>query len=125
MTNSEVERTQDAIAILEATCPVMASTLNKRVFWYLGLSEQIHTDHGAQFKSQLKEELSLLWKVSKTRTTSFHPQANGIVERSDRDLGDSLKVLLLKQSQEEWDELLPQLMRAYRGTPPPLPHSDR
>jgi len=32
-------------------------------------------------------------------------------------LGDALRSLLLGRSQEEWDTVLPQVMRAYRSTP--------
>ena len=62
-------------------------------------------------------ELCQLWGVDKTRTTPYHPQANGIVERNNRGLGDSLRSMLLGRGQDEWDVLLPQLLRAYRGTP--------
>ena len=39
------------------------------------------------------------------------------MERNNRLLGDSLRTLLIDKGQEEWDLLLPQLMRAFRGTP--------
>ena len=110
-------RWQDAIALPDATAPVVATALDERVFCYLGLPEQIHTDQGAQFESQLMSELCQLWKVEKTRTTPYHPQANGVVERNNRLLGDSLRTMLLDKGQDEWDTLLPQLMRAFRGTP--------
>jgi len=32
-------------------------------------------------------------------------------------LGDALRSLLLRRSQEEWDAVLPHVMRGYRGTP--------
>jgi len=110
-------RWQDALALPDATAPVVASALDERVFCYLGLPEQIHTDQGAQFESQLMAELCLLWNVEKTRTTPYHPQANGVVERNNRLLGDSLRAMLLNRGQDEWDLLLPQIMRAFRGTP--------
>ena len=112
-------RWQDALALPDATAPVVATALDERIFCYLGLPEQIHTDQGAQFESQLMEELCQLWRVERTRTTPYHPQANGIVERNNRLLGDSLRTLLIDKGQEEWDLLLPQLMRAFRGTPTP------
>ena len=77
----------------------------------------MHTDQGAQFESQLMSELCQLWNVAKTHTTPYHPQANGMVERNNRGLGDSLRTLLLNRGQDEWDILLPQVMRAFRGTP--------
>ena len=110
-------RWQDAIPLIDATAPVVASTLDERVFCYLGLPEQLHTDQGAQFESQLLAELCHLWKVAKTRTTPYHPQANGMVERNNRLLGDSLRAMLLNRGQEDWDLVLPQIMRAFRGTP--------
>jgi len=39
------------------------------------------------------------------------------VERNNRVLGDSLRSLLLGRGKEEWDVVLPQVMRAYRSTP--------
>ena len=83
----------------------------------MGLPEQLHTDQGAQFESQLLAELCQLWKVTKTRTTPYHPQANGVVERNNRLLGESLRAMLLNRGQEDWDLVLPQIMRAFRGTP--------
>ena len=53
-------RWQDAIPLTDATAPVVASTLDERVFCYLGLPEQLHTDQGAQFESQLLAELCQL-----------------------------------------------------------------
>ena len=53
-------RWQDALAIPDATAPVVAAVLDERVFCYMGLPEQIHTDQGAQFESQLMTELCQL-----------------------------------------------------------------
>lgn len=112
-------RWQDAIPLVDATAPTVAAALDERVFCYLGLPEQIHSDQGAQFESQLISELCTLWQVKKSRTTAYHPQANGMVERGNRALGDSLRALILQRGQDEWDLLLPQLMTAFQG----IPHS--
>jgi len=62
-------------------------------------------------------DLCRLWGVNQSRTTPYHPQGNGVVGRNNRMLGDALRSLLLGRSQEEWDTVLPQVMRAYRSTP--------
>jgi len=49
--------------------------------------------------------------------TPYHPQRNEVVEQNNRMLSDSLRSLLIGKSQEEWDLVLPQIMRAYRSTP--------
>ena len=64
---------QNAIPIPDATAPVAAATLDQRVFCYLGLPEQLHSDLGAQFKSQLIEELCILWRIDKTNKTPITP----------------------------------------------------
>ena len=44
------------------------------------------TDRGRQFESELFKELSSLIGFHRLRTTSYHPQSNGIIERTHRTL---------------------------------------
>ena len=112
-------RWQDALPLPDATAAVIAGVLEKRVFCYFGLPEEIHSDRGSQFEGDLMAELCSLWRITKTRTTAYHPQSNGVVERNNRTMGDALRSMLLNFDgvQEDWDDLLPQLMRAFRATP--------
>ena len=77
----------------------------------------MHSDRGMQFESNLYRELCAIWGVDRSRTTPYHPQGNGVVERGNRTLGDSLRTLLLGRAQEDWDVLLPSIMRTFRATP--------
>ena len=54
--------------------------------------------------------------MRKSHTTPYHPQANGVVERGNRDLGDKLHSMLLGRDEEDWDLLLPQIMRTIRAS---------
>jgi len=110
-------RWADALAIPDASAQTVARVWDQQVFCYFGLPEQIHSDQGSQFESQLMKDLCFLWGVNQSRTTPYHPQGNGVVERNNRMLGDSLRSLLLDRGQEEWDLMLPQVMRPYRSTP--------
>jgi transposase InsO family protein len=110
-------RWQDALPIPDSTASVVAQALDSRVFCYFGILEQLHSDQGSQFKSALMQELCRLWGVKKTRTTPYHPQGNGMVERQNRTLGDSFRATLLGAEQTDWDLLLPHLMRSFRATP--------
>ena len=83
-------RWQDAFLLPDATASTVATALEERVFCYHGLPEQIHSDQGTQFESELMAELCDLWSVQKSRTTPYHPQGNGVVERENRGLGDSM-----------------------------------
>ena len=110
-------RWKDTIAITDGTSEMVAQVLDSRIFAYFGLPERIHTDQGAQFESVLFKELCSLWGVQKSRTTAYHPQGNGVVERGNKELGDGLRALLLNRAEEDWDLLLPQIMRSIRATP--------
>ena len=85
------------------------------VFRY-GVPRQIHTDQGTNFNSALFKELCLLLGIQKTRTTGFHPQSDGLVERFNRTLLNMLS-MFVSESQKDWDEWIPAVMFAYRATP--------
>ena len=110
-------RWKDAIPIPDGTTKSVIDALEKQVFCYFGLPERIHSDRGSQFESQLTHELCNIWGIKKSKTTSYHPQGNGIVERGNKDLGDALRALLLNRDETEWDLVLPQLMRSLRAMP--------
>jgi len=68
---------------------------------YFELPEQIHTDQGAQFQSQLMGDIRWIWGVNQSQTTPYHPQGNGIVERNNRMLSYALRSLLLGRGQKQ------------------------
>ena len=110
-------RWYDAIPIRDGKASTIAQALEERVFAYFGIPETIHSDRGAQFESELLTECCKLWGCKKTRTSPYHPQGNSVVERLNRTLGNSLRALLAGSEHKEWDELLPQIMRAVRASP--------
>ena len=79
------------------------------------LSRQILTDHGAQFESLLFKEICELLDIDKKRSTSFHPQTNGIQERFNRTIEDMLSKFV-STNQRDWDEYLPLFLLAYRSS---------
>ena len=110
-------RWQDALPLSDGKAETVAQALEDKVFAYLGIPEEIHSDQGRQFESQLFHELCMLWGTRKTRTSPYRPPGNSVVERLNRTLGSSLRALLVDIEQTEWDILLPALMRGIRATP--------
>ena len=78
----------------EAT--TVAKKLVDEIFLRFSAPEQLHFDQGRQFESQLITEVCKLLNINKTRTTPYHPQCDGLVERFNRTLLNMLpKIILL------------------------------
>lgn len=60
-------------------------------------------------------EVSRVLGIEKTRTTPYHPQADGQVERFNRTLGTMLTAVVAPD-QRDWDDHLPFLTAAYCAT---------
>ena len=72
------------------------------------------SDYFTFFESKLFSEICHLQGVEKTRTTLYHPESDGLVERFNRTLKMMLMTHMGKISEDMWDEELPMLMLAYQ-----------
>ena len=79
-----------------------------------GIPRQMTSDRGRQFISELWSAMSNLLGTELHHTTAYHPQANGLIERSDRDLKASLKCRL---SGPNWVDELPWVLLGLRTVP--------
>ena len=64
---------------------------------------QILTDQGSNFLSNLFKSVCKLPRIKKIRTTTFHSESNGSLERSHRVLTEYLRYYVCKD-QTNWDE---------------------
>eukprot|EP00731_Ephydatia_muelleri_P007367 Em0003g1615a len=78
-----------------------------------GVPEQLHSDQGRNFESGVIKGICELLQVRKTRTTPYHPQSDGMVERYNRTLLNLLS-LSVSENERDWDVKLPVLLFAYR-----------
>ena len=86
------------------------------IFSRVGIPREVLTDQGTNFTSKLLSELYRMLHIQPIRTTPYHPQTDGLVERFNQ----TLKMMLRKISGKEgkdWDKLLPYLLFAYREVP--------
>ena len=81
-----------------------------------GVPSDISSDRGTQFTGQLWKDLTQLLGIQLHHTTSYHPQANGIVERFHRSLKASI---MARMTTETWSDELPWVMLGLRTAPKP------
>jgi hypothetical protein len=79
-----------------------------------GEPDQIHTDQGRNFESELMTQLWETYKIDKTRTTPYHPQSDGQVERFNKTVMDL--IFGLNQETDCWDEVVQLAVTAYNAT---------
>lgn len=95
-----------------------AETVMEALFHWvqeLGVPERIHTDQGAQFESLMMQELYRKLDIHKTRTTPYHPESDGMVERFMRTLKDMMSKYIDSQGLE-WDEGVRSYAMAYNSS---------
>ena len=85
-------------------------------FARMGVPAEILTDQGSNFTSQLLKEVYRIMKIEPIRTSPYHPQTDGLVERFNSTLKSMLKKMA-KDDPTEWDRWLPYLLFAYREVP--------
>lgn len=76
-----------------------------------GVPLKVTTDQGRQFESHLFRELNRLIGTTHLRTTAYHPQANGVVER----LHGQLKAAIKCHKNSRWTEILPLVLLGIRS----------
>ena len=91
---------------------VVAKKLVDEMFCRFSPPEQLLSDQGRQFESQLLAEVCKLLGIQKSRTTPYHPQCDGLVERWNRTLLQSLATSV-SDHPENWDEFVQKICMAY------------
>ena len=91
----------------------IAEHLVGKIYTKFGPPERVLTDQGTNFQSDLiKKRVNQLFQIEPIRTTSYHPQTDGLVERFNRTLCDML-ACYVNEEPEQWDKYLDFVTFAY------------
>lgn len=90
----------------------VAQLLVSRVFSRFGPPTVLHSDQGRNFESNLMQEVCNLMGIHKSRTTAYHPQCDGLVERQNRTLQDMLSSFV-SEHRDDWDLWIDLAVYAY------------
>ena len=104
-------RWPEAIPLTSITAETVAKAFISGWISRFGVPSTIITDRGQQFESQLWNSLMSLLGTKRFRTTAYHPQTNGMVERFHRQLKAALKA---QPNPDAWIETLPLILPGIR-----------
>lgn len=102
----------EAVALPSAKAEDVAKVFVETIVLRHGAPETITTDRGSNFMSAMFQELTTLMETNHQKTTPYHPQSNGLVERFNHTLSDMLSMYVNKQH-TDWDTFLVYLTIAY------------
>ena len=71
----------------------------------------MHSDQGQNFESTTLKQTLEAFGISKSQTTAYHPQGDGLVEHFNRSLLQLLRCYV--QSEPDWERYLPLVLYAY------------
>jgi hypothetical protein len=103
----------------EAHAVANADALNVCQFLYddvicrHGVPQEITSDRGSEFCNELLATLYQTYQIKHIKTTAYHPQGNGQVERTNRTLKDIL-AKLTNEKDLPWDQYLHSALFALR-----------
>nr|XP_061838109.1 protein NYNRIN-like [Nerophis lumbriciformis] len=105
-------RYPEAVQLRTASAKAIAHELFM-MFSRVGIADEILTDQGKCFMSQVLTMLYKWLKVKRIRTSVYHPQTDGLVERFNYTLKKMLKKLA-DEDGKDWDHLIPYVLFAIR-----------
>lgn len=104
-------RWPEAYPLQEITADACVAALTTGWISRFGCPEHITTDRGRQFESHTFKEFTALIGATHHLTTSYHPAANGLVERLHR----QLKAAITCHPTSSWTEALPWVLLGIRS----------
>ena len=104
-------RWPEAIPMTHITAECVAEAFVSGWISQFGTPSTITTDRGQQFQSTLWTQLTKLLGSRQLRTTSYHPIANGLIERFHRQLKAALKA---QPEPSRWADSLPLVLLGIR-----------
>jgi len=105
-------RYTEAYTLPNQEAKTVAGKLVNEFFFRFSLPEQLHSDQGRQFESDVIKEVTTMLKIKKICTSPYHPQSDGLVECFNCTLLAMLSTALDKHPWE-WEDHLHSLCYAY------------
>jgi len=102
-------------AIKVATKEKVVDFLRENVFYKFGYPRDLVIYQGAQFTSHMMENMLRQHRIKKITSTTYHPEANGQLEVTNRALEDIL-TKVVNNNINDWSDKLVEATLAYNTT---------
>ena len=106
----------NAFPMSDQTAATVARILCERYIPEHEVPEELFSDQGRQYESEIIQTICQRLNIKKKRTSPYHPRGNGMVERFNRTLKQQL-AKLIHQHGGEWDHYLPAVVLSFNSTP--------
>lgn len=103
------------IPLKTATSESIIEGMFDHFIYLFGAPKTILTDQGQNFVSELVQNFENLFRIKHIKTTTYHPQSNGSIERAHSTIKDLLKTCMADNG-IEWDKTLKIIALAYNTT---------
>lgn len=106
----------EIFAVPTINAETIAKLLVNEIIPRHGAPRTLLSDRGKNFLSLLVAEVCKLYSIKKVNTTSYHPQTDGLVERMNSTLCQTLSMFVSK-NHKDWDVFVPAALFAFRTSP--------
>ncbi|XP_059474872.1 uncharacterized protein LOC132196326 [Neocloeon triangulifer] len=106
----------EAAAVANTDAPTVAWHLVDKIISRYGVPLEMLTDRGTNFTSAVIAAVAKLLKMKQIFTSPYHPEGNGLLERSHQTYGSFINQFC-SNGQGDWEENLPFALMAIRTSP--------
>lgn len=106
----------EAFPVPSIDAPTIARLLVDEILCRHSAPRTLLSDRGSNFLSTLIKEVCQLMNTKKINTSSYHPATDGMVERMNNTIAESIS-MFVSSNQKDWDFFIPSILFAYRVSP--------
>jgi transposase InsO family protein len=105
----------EARALEEADAQSITRFLYEDIICRHGVPTILSSDKGSEFVNEMITALTNVYKIKHIKTTAYHPQGNGQVERTNKTIKDIL-AKITPSTPGDWSHYLPSALSVIRNT---------
>ena len=110
-----VSKWVESIACHRNDANTLVGFIQRNILSRFGAPETIISDEGSHFENKLFAKLMSRYEVRHVRSLAYHPQLNGKVKISNREIKNILEKTV-NASRKDWSSKLEDALLAYRTT---------